>query len=93
MDTIRSEKEAKLLKFFEDNRDKDITIEIIQKSLGEPYVGCLGKLLKADKIEKGKKRLGERTTPYGTFTKLLKCFKLKEVKAETTEVTKRRSCI
>ena len=52
-----SEKEIKLYDFI-NNSTELVTVALIEEKLGKEYIGALGKLLGAKKIEKRKKRQG-----------------------------------
>lgn len=71
---IRVKKEEVLLDFLKKNVGKTVTVDLIRDSLGEQYLGGLGKLISADKVEKYKVK--------GTNLKLLKCFRLKGTSRE-----------
>jgi len=58
---------------------EEITLIDIKKDLGEKFLGAIGKLIREELVEKGKRRTGE-ANKYGFGVILEKIIKIKEVK-------------
>ena len=68
-----SDKEQKLFEFIKEKSGVDV--KSIEKELGLPFVGALGKLLQKNLIESNKIRKNDTGSRYGV--KFVKCYRVK----------------